>query len=263
MIKKSVDIQGEPIACELYGDESAQADVVLIHGFTGSKEDFKEVAGILCVAGFRVLTFDNRGQHESGHSSRADGYSMESLGRDLLELKRAFGMRKPHLLGHSFGGLIAQQAVALDPSEWSSLTLFCSGPAGRKSWLQEPHFLGLSNSNKGQIWSEFLERDRLGNSRFDLLKTRWLNSDAKSTLAFRDHLLHHQSLISEIARLNIPAHVVYGETDDAWPITEQNEMARELGAEITVLTGCGHCPNEDDPRLTASELARFWNSVSR
>ena len=69
------------------------------------------------------------------------------------------------------------------------------------------------------------------------------------------------SLISEINGLGISSHVVYGENDDVWPLDEQREMARELGAELTVLAGCGHCPNEENPILTADALSQFWKSV--
>jgi pimeloyl-ACP methyl ester carboxylesterase len=33
-----------------------------------------------------------------------------------------------HLVGHSFGGLVARAAVLADPGTWSSLTLLSSGP---------------------------------------------------------------------------------------------------------------------------------------
>lgn len=103
-----VSIQGEPLATVVYEPEVFTSDVVLVHGFTGSKEDFIDMSILLAQKGHRVLTFDNRGQHESGHTQRVDGYSMRSLGQDVIELVNVFGLNKPHLMGHSFGGLISQ-----------------------------------------------------------------------------------------------------------------------------------------------------------
>ena len=92
-----VDIQGEALAAKLFEPAgSHKADVVLVHGFTGSKEDFLEVAPLIASAGFRVLTFDNRGQNESSHSIRPDGYSMPSLGRDVIDISHYFELEKPH-----------------------------------------------------------------------------------------------------------------------------------------------------------------------
>lgn len=256
-----VEIQGEILGASMYEPIGRhKADVVLIHGFTGSKEDFSEVAPLLSNSGFRVLTFDNRGQNESSHTKRQDGYSLPSLGRDVVEISRHFQLQKPHLLGHSFGGLIAQQSVKLLPQSWSSLTLMCSGPGGREGWLDEPQFKNLNNETKAEIWETVLKGERIGNPKFDLLKRRWLASDANSTMTYRDHLLRQPSLVTEIAKLNIPVHVIYGENDDAWPIDDQNNMALELRAKLTVLPDCGHCPNEENPALLAKALVDFWES---
>lgn len=69
-----VDIQGEKLAAEIYEPTVRIADVVLVHGFTGSKEDFNLIGPLLADQGYRVLTFDNRGQHESAQSKREDTY---------------------------------------------------------------------------------------------------------------------------------------------------------------------------------------------
>ena len=260
-MSKSVVIQGEPLAIQIFealGEK--KGDVLLVYGFTGSKEDFSEIGPLIANDGYRVITFDNRGQHESSHTKRPDGYSMSSLGRDVLELSKQLELKKPHLLGHSFGGLIAQQAVKLESKAWSSLTLLCSGPGGIADWLNDPQFENLTNETKGEIWEKHLEQDRVGNIKYELWKKRWLASDANSTMTYRDHLIKQPSLIASIAKLGITSHVIYGENDDAWPIEDQNKMAIELKAKMTVLPNCGHCPNEDNPALLARELIDFWNS---
>ena len=255
-----VEIQGEVLAAQLFEPAGKKkADVVLVHGFTGSKEDFSEIAPLIAESGFRVLTFDNRGQNDSSHSKRSDGYSMPSLGLDVIEIANHFQFENPHLLGHSFGGLIAQQAVTIKPGQWASLTLMCSGPGGRSSWLDDPQFQNLNNETKAEIWEKILEKDRLGNVKFDLWKKRWLASDADSTMIYRDHLIRQPSLISEIAKLGIRSHVIYGENDDAWPLKDQDEMANQLRAKLTILPNCGHCPNEENPELLSRELIAFWN----
>lgn len=259
--REDVLVQGEPLAVFIFQPHEPKSDVVLVHGFTGSKEDFSYIGPLIAERGFRVLTFDNRGQHESGHSKRPDAYSLPSLGCDVIELRRHFKMQKPHLLGHSFGGLVAQQAVSQAPDEWSSLTLMCSGPSGRSSWLQDPQFINLTNETKAAIWEKFLAPSRQEHPRFELLKRRWIASDADSTMIYRDHLREQESLINKIASHGLPAHVIYGEKDDAWPLEEQNQMARDLSAALSVLPGCGHCPNEDNPPLTADSLVAFWEKT--
>ena len=71
-----VEIHGEPLAVEVFEPTRHRGDALLIHGFTGSKEDFAEMGPLLAARGYRVVTFDNRGQHESAHSQRDDAYTI-------------------------------------------------------------------------------------------------------------------------------------------------------------------------------------------
>ncbi|MEY3973189.1 MAG: hypothetical protein RJA71_501, partial [Actinomycetota bacterium] len=163
-----VEIQGELLAVDLYEPQERIADAVLIHGFTGSKEDFEVVGPLLAEKGYRVLTFDNRGQHESAHSKRTDAYSMKSLARDAVELAQRHGFKKPHLFGHSFGGLIAQQAAVDAPDYWSSLTLFCSGP----HWIPNKPDLDatvhiMETMTMEESWNKYKEESDRGLPRYE------------------------------------------------------------------------------------------------
>ncbi len=127
---RSFEIQGEPWQSSCTNRPST-GDALLVHGYTGSKEDFAEIGPLLAAHGYRVVAFDNRGQHESAHSHREDAYTIPSLAGDAIALADHFALERPHLLGHSFGELVAQRAVVMAPSRWTSLTLFCTGPHGR------------------------------------------------------------------------------------------------------------------------------------
>jgi len=257
-----VEIQGENLAVEIYEPKARIADVVLVHGFTGSKEDFEVIGPLLADMGYRVLTFDNRGQHESAHSKRPDGYAMKSLARDVIEVAQFYRFEKPHLLGHSFGGLVSQQATVDAPDYWSSLTIFCSGP----HWIPnkpdlEPTIHILETMTMEESWNKYKEEtDRLL-PRYETYKKRWKASDPLSTKTMALHLMNRQPLISEIVATQIPVHVVYGENDDAWPLEMQDQMAKDLSAPRTIIKDAGHCPNEDQPEETVKVLTNFWSSL--
>lgn len=256
-----VTVKSEPLATVVFQPENVVSDVVLVHGFTGSKEDFSELGALLADRGHRVLTFDNRGQYESSRTQRRDGYSMQSIAWDVIELVKVLEFKNPHLMGHSFGGLISQQAVVLAPHLWSSVTLFCSGPGGRAGWFDDPHFSGLTNANKVEKWNQYLDAASLGQAKYALRKRRWSASDAASTLEYREHLRNFVPLISEIAGIGMDSHVVFGENDDIWPLDDQRAMSKELNARLSVLPECGHCSNEKNPTLTANVLSEFWESL--
>ena len=257
-----VEIQGENLAVEIYEPKVRVADVVLVHGWTGSKEDFNLIGPLLADAGYRVLTFDNRGQHESAHSKREDAYQIHSLARDVIDIAQHYGFEKPHLLGHSMGGLVAQRATLDAPNYWSSLTLFCTGPhySLKKTELETLLHL-MKTMTMAEFWISYKEEmDRLS-PRIELFKKRWHASDPKSLTDTSRLLLDTQSVITELLATKIPAHVIYGENDDAWPLEMQDQMAKDLSAPRTIIKDAGHCPNEDQPEETVKVLTNFWSSL--
>jgi pimeloyl-ACP methyl ester carboxylesterase len=257
-----VEIQGEKLAVEIYEPKVRIADVVLVHGFTGSKEDFNLIGPLLADAGYRVLTFDNRGQHESAHSKREDAYQVQSLARDVIDLVEHFGLEKPHLLGHSFGGLVSQQAVADSPESFASLTIFCSGPHFIPNKPDLAATIEIMKSMSMQdSWDRFQEETDKALPRYELYKKRWTASDPHSTHTMALHLQSAQSLIEKLVATKMPIHVIYGENDDAWPLDMQDQMAQDLSAPRTIIKEAGHCPNEDQPEDTVRVLTNFWSSL--
>jgi pimeloyl-ACP methyl ester carboxylesterase len=82
---------------------------LLVPGYTGSKEDFLAIAGLLALRGRQVVAIDMRGQFETSGPDDPEGYSPAALGADIAAVAEATGAR--HLLGHSYGGLIAREGL--------------------------------------------------------------------------------------------------------------------------------------------------------
>lgn len=258
-----LSLQGEAVAVEIYHPTNPIADAILVHGFTGSKEDFDFMAPLLVERGYRVATLDNRGQNDSPHSDRADAYSINSLARDLIELSEKLGLKNPHILGHSLGGMVAQRAVVQAPQLFASLTLMCSGPSANPRPRVEPMREQLaSTSTMQEMWELYMDQSLREHPRYELMKRRWLRSDKRSVETHAHELMTFTSVVPEIAATKIPTHVIYGAQDDAWPFEMQDQMAADLSAPVTVIADAGHCPNEDQPEMTADKVARFWASIN-
>lgn len=70
---------------------------------------------------FRVLRYDSRGH---GRSDAPPGaYSMDRLGRDVIELLDFLGVRKAHVCGVSKGGMVAQWLGIREPHRVNRLVL--------------------------------------------------------------------------------------------------------------------------------------------
>ena len=257
-----VTLQGEPVAIDIYTPVVHKGDAILVHGFTGSKEDFQLIGPLLADRGYRVIVMDNRGQHESPHSVREDAYTLDSLARDVVELAALMQLKMPHLLGHSLGGLVAQRAVAQSPHTWKSLTLMCTGPHAFRdtTWLDEV-LRDMPSMTMQESWERYQAAGHAGHQWFEILKKRWFASDPRSIITHAYELTSAGSVMNELKASKVPVHVFYGENDDAWPLEMQNQMAKDLSAQLDVIKDAGHCPNEDQPEATATVIADFWDLI--
>jgi pimeloyl-ACP methyl ester carboxylesterase len=257
-----VELPQGQLAINIFEPSEYRGDAILIHGFTGSKEDFDYIGPLLAEHGYRTFALDNRGIHESPHSKDSSTYSMQAYAHDAIDIARHFQLSSPHLFGHSYGGAVAQRAVIAQSELFASLTLFCSGPHAREN-------LGLSKvilerqpgKTMQESWDEFAGVLYVGHKREALMRKRWLANDPLSILEQAKDLSTFTSVIPALAATKIPTHVLYGESDDAWPLAMQNQMAADLSAPVTVIKEAGHCPNEDQPEATADAIAAFWASV--
>ena len=114
-----------------------------------------------------------------------------------------------------------------------------------------------------EAWDEFASEMYSTHPRRQLMEKLWLANDPRWLLIQGKTLMTFESVIPAIAATKVPVHVIYGEDDDAWPISMQDQMAADLSALVTIIKNAGHCPNEDQPEATAKVVADFWDSNPR
>ena len=106
------------------GEDSAADTIMLINGLADDLESWAFQVPALVDAGYRVLSFDNRG---IGKSDKPDGpYSSKMLADDAKGLVDSLGISNFHLMGVSMGGMIAQEYALAYPGDLKSLTLACT-----------------------------------------------------------------------------------------------------------------------------------------
>jgi pimeloyl-ACP methyl ester carboxylesterase len=250
---------------------------LLVPGYTGSKEDFLAILAPLAAAGRRVLAIDMRGQYQSPAAPGPDGYRVTALAADLAVIADWLptGEQPIHLLGHSFGGLVAQDFAVGHSHLIGSLTLMSSGPGaltGPRAAVLRAVLASLDADAPGglaagirRLWDTEMEpaavADGIPADIIDFLRTRILSSCPTGLTTMATELLACPDRTAEVAQLPAPGLVLYGEDDDAWAPAIQDDMAHRLGAHRVCIPGAAHSPAVEAPATTASILTEFWNTA--
>lgn len=91
---------------------------------------------------FATLICDNRGL---GRSVPCHGpIRVETMARDALQLLAEVGWDRAHVVGHSLGGLIAQELALQAPQRVRSLSLMCTFARGRQAARVTPWVLWMT-----------------------------------------------------------------------------------------------------------------------
>jgi pimeloyl-ACP methyl ester carboxylesterase len=102
--------------------------LVLVHGFTGGRDDFLEQMEPLGRHG-RTIALDQRGHGGSSNPGDPSAYSLDILVADFAGFVETLGLERIDLLGHSMGGMLALRYALSSPARVASLILMDTAPA--------------------------------------------------------------------------------------------------------------------------------------
>ena len=243
--------------------------VLMVPGWTGSKEDFAPLVGELAAYGWRAYAIDQRGQYQTPGPDDPAAYRLDELGRDVVALSKELGGYS-QLVGHSMGGLVGQAAVIEDPSVFSTLSLMCSGPRGFTAEETRNQLgllaYGLENLPIEQVYDLKLQHDRTQPDYVQppddiatFVRTRFITNNPTSLAQFTRRLIDAEDRLDKVERSGVRIQVLYGETDDGWDQEVQDDMALRLGVHAQVIPDAGHSPAIDQPKTTARLLVQFFH----
>src|SRR3954452_1029689 len=97
--------------------------LMLVHGFTGAKEDFGDWMDAFADDGWWAMAPDLRGHGSSAKPELEDDYSIAEFATDVLALADELGWDRFALLGHSMGGAVVQEIALRAPARIERLVL--------------------------------------------------------------------------------------------------------------------------------------------
>jgi pimeloyl-ACP methyl ester carboxylesterase len=258
--------QGE-IAWDVLGD--GPEAIVLSHGTPFSSLIWREVAPALA-GRWRVYFWDLAGY---GGSERFEGQrvSLDAQTRILGQLLAHWGLERPVLVGHDFGGAITLRSVLLDATPTAGLVLVdpvALGPWGTGFFrlarehheilmrLPGPVHDGLLAGYMGWASARGLPRDLI-----DALTEPWRGPQGQA--AFYRQIVQNDVRFTDevephLGRIDVPTLIVWG-ADDAWlPVGQAHDLHRRIPASVLrIVPGAGHLMPLDAPDVLIDAMRTF------
>lgn len=223
--------------------------VVLLHGLGGDLAVWEVVQAELRAAGIGSVAMDLRGMGMAKRSQDYEAYSVEEVAIDMRKRLDRLGVKKPILVGHCYGGMVAQQLVA-DGYKVSGLVLVASasrlpwwgrvwGVKGLGKWLTKG--LGGMLSSKHRSYRPDYAKYRVtGEYSPWRIAQDMMHTGLRSYFYLLSHLFDFD-VRDSLDEIKVSVLVVAGERDYVLPMGLSKEMVENLGrAEIKVIEGVGH-----------------------
>lgn len=269
-------------------EESGKLPLVCLHGGPGAPHDYLEPLEAMSAKGRGVVLYDQLGCGNSDLPKDSSTYSIALFLAELAAIRQALDLPRVHVLGHSWGGMLAMEYALTQPAGLASLVL-ADTAASVPEWVSEmrrliaelPHevqdtlvrheTLGTTNSpeyheacrgffrrhGSGRIEPrpDCLNRmaDKPGDDVYHLMwgPSEWF---VTGTLAGWD-------IMPRLREIHIPTLVVGGRFDHATPLLTERLHRGIPGSEWVTFENSGHFPHLEEAVHYLEVLSGFLDRV--
>lgn len=226
---------------------SGPTALFLLHGIGGGRRAWPAQLDGFAARGHRVVAWDQPGY---GDSPIIDPYDWAGVTDALVRLIRHVGAARNVIVGHSMGGMVAQELVARHPALVHALVLSGTSPAFGKpdgDWQRTFVASRLAPLEAGRTMRDLagtLVPGMLGDApdpAGSALAIETMAAVPPATYRRALHMLVTFDRRAALERIAVPTLVLAGERDtNAAPAVMQKMAERIPGAEYVMVPGMGH-----------------------
>ena len=241
-----------------YSVSGAGEPVILLHCWACSSTFWREQIPTLAET-HQVIAADFRGH---GASSAPDaGYSLEQLAHDIHTLIEHLGFGRAVVVGHSMGGMVAQQLAISHPADVKGLVLVATTSADPNGTMISAAIADLAKTDGYPIafernfdrWFVDASLSRVKN----WIKAEMIRTPEEVALGLvRDY--RNLDLRSQLGGIDVPTLVIAAEGDTSTEVSASEVIARLItGAKLTVIAGSGHFVQLERPHEVTAAIVGF------
>ena len=237
---------------------SHPSSLLFLHGVGGGHHAWEHQLPYFGGLGYPSHAWDQPGY---GHSPTVEPYDLEHIATSLARLIETLADGPVVLVGHSMGGMIAQEAYARYPQLIKALALCFTSPAfagGGSDFTKQFIAARIGPLDEGRSMEEIaaLLIPTMGSN--SELAVRIMSGVPPDTYRKAVQLLTTFDRRKELAGIKVPTLVVAGSEDKTAPPSVMEKMAGRIpGAEYVLLRDCGHLGPMDRPDAFNDALLFF------
>lgn len=249
---ETIELEGRGRVRVIDRNPSARETVLLVHGYGSSSASYRPVVAELSTA-FRVLAVDLPG---FGASDRFEGdFSPDAMADELVKILDAKGVRRAHVVGHSWGGSIVLAFALRHPDRLGKLAVI-------SGWVWSDQLLPLMRWARVRGLGEFLfslfYREALGERLYlnfhdaslvseEVLEDVEMQMDREGSIAVALAAARGMAVFEENEKryktISAPTLLVWGREDAVSRVQFGEKLARQIPhARFVVIPSCGHIP---------------------
>ncbi len=284
-----VSFRGHKVWYRIVGgpEEPGKLPLLCLHGGPGAPHDYLEPLEELATSGRRVVFYDQLGCGNSDLPSDPSLWTIELFVNEIDVIRDALGLDHVHLLGQSWGGMLALEYTLTRPAGLASLIL-ASTTASVPEWIAEANRLRADLPPEVQQvllhheatettdnpvyqdlmmmfykrhvcrldeWPEFVTRT------FDLLRqevygTMWGPSEFHATGTLREW-----DVRDRLGEIDIPTLVTAGRYDEATPDLAETLRRGIPNSEVVIFEESAHMAHAEEPERYRQVLKDYLTRV--
>ncbi|HEX3556320.1 MAG TPA: proline iminopeptidase-family hydrolase [Thermoanaerobaculia bacterium] len=269
--------------------------LVVLHGGPGASHDYFLPYLLPLMRHHRLIFIDERGSGRSEALEDAKGYTVENMVEDVEAVRRQLGLGKIDLLGHSYGGVLAQ-AYALKYQGNLAHLVLCSTFSSTKVMNEVFDRMKAKMAPELRERIAKLEAEGLFGHGKDFEKNRYTNDYMTAAWGegyfpylyqsrpdpnydpasagkapwdlYREMWGSHGEFVIDgnlksveytdrLATIHVPTLITAGDHDECDPSLARTMHERIGGSKLVVLPGSGHMTFVDQPNLFISTVDGF------
>jgi 2-succinyl-6-hydroxy-2,4-cyclohexadiene-1-carboxylate synthase len=244
-----------------YESTGAGEPLLMLHGFTGSSENWRDVAGLLADR-FNIFTVDLPGHGQTSAPDDVNSYTLTATSDGLARLIETVLGQPAYVLGYSMGGRVALHLGINHPAVVRALVLESASPGldsaeERAARIASDEALAERIERGGvpafveaweglPLWASQRALPPAAQERLHLQRLR--NSARGLALSLRGMGAGVQpSLWSQLADIRCPTWLIAGALDAKFVAINQRMAELIPGARLCILPDAGHAAHLEQP----------------